>query len=157
MDSPPSGKMGLMLGEILGRRAGLTRFEPLLLRFFVARTPLPESDLFMPCGPCGDVTALERGLSLVDCELLDAALFRPCFILALACGVCWPFRGSGGGAAASGSLSTSMPHSRAEVAGLVVSPSKTLPGSAGEDVVRFTVCRRIIDAGVAGGRPLGGS
>lgn len=152
---PPSGRIGLMLGEILGRSAGLTRLPPLLPLFLVvlaaddfpAGPAVGVSGLFMPCGPCGDVTALECGDSLVDCEVLDdCAVLSTAFPLLFCAdgdgipGVLWLFLliledfSGGGGAAASGSFRTSMPLSRAEVAGLAMSTSAVvalgLAGSA---------------------------
>lgn len=67
--SQPSGSNGLMLGEILGRRAGLTRVEVTLFRFLDGRTDL-ESIFLVPgknAGLVGEEIALSMGLGFPDC------------------------------------------------------------------------------------------
>ena len=54
-----------MLGEILGRSAGLTSAEPVLLRLLLVRLGLPPEDP-------GDRRALARGLGLVEAPAVAA-------------------------------------------------------------------------------------
>ena len=63
---PPSGSKGLMLGDILGRNAGLTCTELLLVLFFPPRPPVRGSPRLVGPTPFGDVTAPWLGLGKVD-------------------------------------------------------------------------------------------
>ena len=58
-----------MLGDILGRSAGLTSAEPVLFRFLLLRPPLPSAFPPLPedpGGPVGDRMALLLGLPFAE-------------------------------------------------------------------------------------------
>lgn len=57
IDVPPSGRRGLMLGEILGRSAGLTCTELLLFLFLLSRALVLQSARLPDLGPPGDAMA----------------------------------------------------------------------------------------------------
>lgn len=80
---PPSGKCGLMLGEILGLSAGLTSVELVLFLFLFIR-PLLESAFLPPLtakpGLVGEVRALSVGLGFPEsAALADGVLNGPSF------------------------------------------------------------------------------
>ena len=67
---PPSGSRGLILGDIFGRRAGLTSVELTLFLFLVLRPALGSGRLPLPrarAGLIGEATAPSIGLGLPDC------------------------------------------------------------------------------------------
>ena len=83
VDLPPSGKSGLMLGEILGLSAGLTSVELVLFLFLFIR-PLLESAFLPPLiaklGLVGEVRALSVGLGFPEsAALADGVLNGPSF------------------------------------------------------------------------------
>ncbi len=57
IDVPPSGRRGLMLGEILGLSAGLTCTELLLFLFLLSRALVLDSTRLPAFGPPGDARA----------------------------------------------------------------------------------------------------
>lgn len=66
-ETEPSGSKGLMLGEILGRKAGLTRVDVTLFRFLDGRADLGSIFLLVPgknAGLVGEEIALSIGLGL---------------------------------------------------------------------------------------------
>ena len=72
---PPSGSKGLMLGEILGRRAGLTCTELWLLRFFGSLLFSLESTRLMAPVPVG--VAISWGLGSAEVFAVIGALAGP--------------------------------------------------------------------------------
>jgi hypothetical protein len=71
----PSGSNGLMLGDILGRRAGLTIVEVTLFRFLDRRADLGSIFLLVPgkkAGLVGEDMALSMGLGLGFPDCADA-------------------------------------------------------------------------------------
>jgi len=57
VDLPPSGRRGLMLGEILGLSAGLTCTELLLFLFLLSRVLVLDSARLPHFRPPGDAMA----------------------------------------------------------------------------------------------------
>lgn len=77
-DLPPSGNNGLMLGEILGRRAGLTCTELWLLRFFGSRNLSLESPRLMPAPALlGEAIPPSLGLDKAEVLAVIGALAGP--------------------------------------------------------------------------------
>ena len=111
--------IGLMLGEMRGRRAGDTRFEDVLLRLRLPPRPFGFLLVFVKgvLGVVADADAVEglgavmRGRSAGVARVLDDAI-------GAIRGVPWTEAGSDGTAAASGRCSSSMPTPRMSVDGL---------------------------------------
>lgn len=75
---PPSGSKGLILGDILGRNAGLTCTELVLFRFLLARPVGFESIRLLATDPVGEASALNCGLGMMEPEaLVRGALVAP--------------------------------------------------------------------------------
>jgi len=75
---PPSGRRGLMLGEILGRKAGLTRLDVTLFLFLEFRADLASPFLLNNAGLVGDEPALSIGLGFPVCAIVpDGVLSGP--------------------------------------------------------------------------------
>lgn len=62
----PSGSKGLMLGLILGRKAGLTKAELTLPRFLPPRAAGFSSGFLVPVAELGDAMALIDGLRVAE-------------------------------------------------------------------------------------------
>lgn len=62
----PSGKSGFMLGDILGRKAGLTCTEVLPDRFLAPRPPVLASPLLLVIDSFGEVSPLTKGLGSAE-------------------------------------------------------------------------------------------
>ena len=73
--SQPSGSSGLILGEILGRRAGLTKVDVTLFRFLDERADFGSIFLLLPgrkAGLVGEFMALSIGLGVGTPTRADA-------------------------------------------------------------------------------------
>lgn len=75
---PPSGSNGLILGDIFGRKAGLTWTELVLFRFLLGRPVGFESIRLLNADPVGEAIALSSGLGMTELDaLVSGALVGP--------------------------------------------------------------------------------
>lgn len=137
-----------MLGDIRGRRAGETRVEEVLLRFR------------LPPRPAGFLLVLPKGRTFGEVIALGpvlASLGKMAGVARVLVERCSEARGvpirelmSVGGAAASGSVNSSMPSPSASVLGLV---ECIWDGDLSSPELDCCLASLIKEAGVAGGRP----
>jgi hypothetical protein len=141
---PPSGRRGFILGEILGRRAGLTRFELTLFLFFGLRASFGS---FLPfamekAGLVGVDMGSSIGLGLPD-------MVPPGVLRGFSFGV---FRADRRGVSPSSSRiavsNLESPGRSSDASGRV--RSSNIGGASSETLKLGEGCMRIREAGVAG-------
>lgn len=144
--SPPSGNRGLILGDILGLNAGLTRAVAALVRFRELRAVL--------IAMLGEYVGPRNGLEVADTAGVN--IFRPPEVTITCLGVAWPSNICVDASASGRWRSSRLDRKDGSTAGLICTAS----GEIGDNEVRLPFpcicCSLINDIGVAGGAPLTG-